>query len=172
MLISISVWIESNGARLRLFLAIASVATLTACSNIPSGMNPAPKIIEADGNSYVACSGFITVYEPSRDIADSSSSQKTYELTFTDDYGKAQDLKRVKSYTIIRPGQNEAGSPPDTKQVLSYAMPAVATPDNTTTVYSNGQPMIKGSIVLFGNNGDAGRARWEGPGKWQPVPCD
>jgi hypothetical protein len=171
MSISIAVQKRNNNvARLCLLLAITSAATLTACANIPGGMNSAPKVIEADGTSYVACSGFITVYQPSRDVADSS--QKTYEITFTDDYGKAQDLKRVKSYSILKPDQNEAGSPTGTKQVLTYAMPDVATPENMTTTYSNGQPMIKGSIVDFGDKGDAGRARWQGPGKWEPVPCD
>jgi hypothetical protein len=171
MLTSIVVCRRNNNAgRLWLLLAITSAATLTACANIPGGMNAAPKIIEADGTFYVACSGFITVYQPSRDVADSS--QKTYEITFTDDYGKEQDLKRVKSYSVLRPDQNEAGSPPGTKQVLNYAMAAVANPANTTTKYSNGQPIIKGSIVYFGEKGDAGRARWQGPGKWEPVPCN
>jgi len=156
--------------RLRLLLVAAFAAILTACSNIPSGTSAAPKIIVADGSSYTACSGFIVVYQPSRDVADSS--QKTYEITFTDDYGKTRDLKRVNSYTILRPDQNEAGSPPGAKQVLTYAMPAAAIPENTTTVYSNGQPIIKGSMVWFGKDGDAGRARWQGPGKWEPVPCN
>jgi hypothetical protein len=103
---------------------ITSTATLTACSNIPNGTSLAPKTIEADGNYYVACSGFITVYQPSRDVADSS--QKTYEITFTDDYGKAQDLRRIKSFVVLRPDENEAGSPPHPKQALTYAMPGVA----------------------------------------------
>lgn len=129
-----------------------------ACSNVPSTFSPAPKIIEADDHDYTACSGLIVIYQPSRDVA--SSSQKTYEITFTDDFGKAQDLKRVKSYTILNPDR-----------VLTYAMPYAANPENMTTVYGDGQPMIKGSMVWFGNKGDAGRARWQGPGKWEAVPC-
>lgn len=160
----------TNRARLGLVLVLATGAMLPACSNVPSAMSSAPKIIEADGNYYTACSGTIFIYQPSRDVGDSS--QKTYEVTFTDDYGKAQDLKPVKSYTILKPDQSESGSPPNAKQALTYAMPAAANPENMTTVYSNGQPMTEGSIVWFGNNGDSGRARWEGPGKWEAVPCN
>lgn len=130
------------------------------CNSIPSGISTAPKEIEADHAAYVACEGFVIVYHPSRDIADSSS--KTYEITFTDDYGKSQDLKDISVYTIREPAVGQA---------LNYAMPSVASPSNTSTTYSNGQPIPMGGVVMFGNYGDQGRAIWLGPGKWKPVPC-
>ena len=73
----------------------------------------APKIVEADGSVYTACSGLITVYHPSREVADSSD--RTYEITFTDEFGKDQDLKQVRSYRILQP-----------TETLRYAMPAEA----------------------------------------------
>lgn len=83
-----------------------------------------------------------------------------YEVVFTDDYGKAVDLKDVISYTVKDPPKD-----------ASYAMATVATPDNLTTSYSDGRPIQPGAIVFFGKDGDQGRARWRGKGQWSPVPC-
>jgi hypothetical protein len=140
-------------------ILLFAVSAMGGCKNIPSGVSTAPKVIEADRAQFVGCSGLIKVYAPSRDVADSS--EKSYEITFTDQYGQQQDLKRVRSYTVSAPDG----------QSLYYAMPSVATPANTSTTYSNGEAMIPGSVVLFGKDGGNGRARWMGPGQWEPVPC-
>jgi hypothetical protein len=150
-----------------LALAIMVCMLSSFACRTPSGISSAPKIIEADGVEYIACSGLITVYQPSRDVADSS--QQTYEITFTDEFGESIDLKQVKNYTILRPDSNEAGPPPSTKRLLTYAMPAAANPSNNATTYSSGEPMHVGDIVTFGKG--QGKARWLGPGKWEPVPC-
>ena len=144
----------------RLAFLMALTFSWSGCENIPSGVSVAPKLIEADGSLYTACEGYITVYHPSRDIADSSS--QTYEITFTDDYGKARDLKDVKAYTIRK---TEPNLP------LNYATPAGANPSDTTTKESNGQPLMVGHTYWFGKDGDEGRVKWAGPGKWEPVPC-
>jgi hypothetical protein len=142
----------------RLMLALFALSLLCGCRNIPNNWYTAPKTIQADGSTYLACEGVITLYSPSRGIVDSSS--KSYELLFTDDYGQQKDIKSITSYSI-----EEA---PD----AHYAMPDVTTPENMTTTYSNGTPMTTGSTVFFGqHNGDQGRAIWNGPGKWSPVPC-
>jgi hypothetical protein len=129
-----------------------------ACNDIPTHVSRSPKIIEADGNQYTACTGDITVYEPSREVAESS--QRTYEITFTDNYGGEEDLQDVRTYTVRSPKSGE---------VLDYAMPPEAVPSNTGTTYSGGQPIQPGDIVTFGKG--EGKARWLGPGKWEPVPC-
>lgn len=143
--------------------ALAALTVILAlfccgCGDVPRTVRTAPKIIEAGGVQYTACEGFITVYRPSRDVADSS--RETYEITFSDEYGKERDLKGLSGYTIREPG---------TSQALSYAMPPEANPSNTARTYSNGRPLSVGDVVTFGNAGS--RARWNGPGQWEPVPC-
>jgi len=140
-----------------LFIVVALAFLLCGCQYIPEHLHFAPKTVEADGQVYLACEGAIWIYSPSRDIA-SSSSSKSYEVVFTDDYGHSRDLKDLSSYTVS-----------DAADDAHYAM-SPATVDNTTTAYSDGTPMKPGAIVLFGK-GDAGRAIWNGPGKWSPVPC-
>jgi len=116
-----------------------------------------PKRILANGSEYTACEGAILLYHPSRGIVASNTS--TYEIVFTDEYGQHQDLKDLTSYTVR--------DYPD----AHYAMPYWANADNKTTTYSNGTPLHSGNVVLWGEQGKAGRARWDGPGKWEPVPC-
>jgi hypothetical protein len=141
-------------------LAVLIILLSFGWKNVPSGISTAPKLIVVDGTTYVACEGFIKVYQPSREIADSS--RKTYEITFTDEYGRTRDARGVKDYTIRQPEEG---------QTLNYAMPSFANPSNTTTTFSDGQPFHPGNVVVWGNNGDEGRAKWLGPGKWEPVPC-
>jgi hypothetical protein len=138
---------------------LCMVAGSCGCDNVPAHAHPAPKTIIANGREYLACEGFVTVYDPSRDIASSSSSHM-YEIVFTDDYGKSMDLKDVTSYTVK-----------DAPKDASYTMAAVATSDNLSTTYSNGQPIQQGATVVFGKDGDGGRAIWNGKGKWSPAPC-
>ena len=148
------------GRIVRAILTIISMTCSFGCNRIPSSVSMAPKIIEADGAEYIACEGFVNVYQPSREIADSSS--KTYEISFTDEYGKTRDLKDIRIYTVREPQASEA---------LSHAMPAAANPSNTTITYENGQQIQPGSVVVFGKDRDEGEAEWLGPGKWKPVPC-
>jgi hypothetical protein len=131
---------------------------LCGCDEIPHRLISAPKDIEADGHFYLACEGYVRVYSPSRNVV--SSTSRSYEIVFTDDYGKAQDITSVSSYTIT-----------DAPKDASYAMSSLSNPENLSTTYSDGSKIKVGSDVLWGNNGDAGRARWNGPGKWSPVPC-
>jgi len=70
------------------------------------------------------------------------------------------DLKDVTSYTVK-----------DAPKDASYAMAAVANSSNLSTTYSNGQPLVPGSVVYFGKDGSDGRARWTGKGQWSPVSC-
>jgi hypothetical protein len=142
----------------RILCIVAAICLLSSCNQIPEHWHSAPKLIDADGSSYVACTGMIRVYNPSRDVT--SSSSPSYEIVFTDNYGQAQDLKNLKSYQVADVGHE-----------VYYVMPSSANPDNTTTTFSNGTPMTPGNIVFFGDNGSQGRARWDGPGKWNPVPC-
>ena len=132
---------------------------LCGCNEIPQHWYFAPKFIEADDEFHVACEGYITIYSPSRDVVSTSSTSQSYEIEFTDDYGKPEDLTNIKSYTI--------------RDALSanYAMSPQANSNDTGTTYSNGTPLKPGDQVQWGNNGDAGRAIWNSPGKWSPVPC-
>lgn len=126
------------------------------CSSVPSNFLTTPKEVEINGSRYLACGDVVWIYSPSRGIADSS--KKTYEITFDDEYGKAQDFKELTAYTI-----RDADD-------ATYAMPNPAPrPDMTT--HSGGYRFTNGEIVLFGNQGDAGRAKYLGPGNWKPVPC-
>ena len=133
-----------------------SLVLLCGCSNVPSNFFFTPKEVEIDGSRHLACGDLVWVYSPSRGIADSS--KKTYEITFGDEYGQSQDFKEVTAYTI----RDADGA--------TYAMPSPPPrPDMTT--YSGGSPFTYGGTVLFGKQGDAGRAKYLGPGNWKPVPC-
>jgi hypothetical protein len=137
-------------------LLFALVLFVGGCSAVPANFYSTPKQMEIDGISYTACSGTIWIYSPSRDVA--SSTEKSYEVTFTDDYGRFEDLKDVKSYTITN------------EDYATYAMPdPVPGPDDTK--YSNGRPFVTGDVVWFGKDGSNGRATFISPGNWKPVPC-
>jgi hypothetical protein len=143
--------------RRALFLVV--VLPLLGCNHIPAHWHQAPKVVEVDGQNHLACKGSILIYSPSRNTA--SSSSNTYEIVFTDDYGQSQDAENVTSYSVS-----------DAPKDAHYAMSASASPDNLSTAYSNGIPFKPGNVVEWGSNGNAGRAIWEGPGKWVPVPCE
>jgi len=142
---------------MRMF-CLLSLLPFVGCGYIPDHAHSAPKSVEADGTHYLACEGMILVYSPSKEVA--SASSKTYEIEFTDDYGKPVDLKLVGSYMIT-----------DAPSDAHYAMSDYANPANMTTAYSNGTPFTPGVIVLWGDKGSLGRAKWKGPGEWLPVPC-
>lgn len=141
---------------LPLLVALFLSVPISACSYVPTNYSSPPKEIEIDGTSHIACGDVIWIYSPSRNIADST--KKTYEITFTDDYGQPQDFKEVQSYTI-RKIEN-----------ATYAMPDPL-PGPKIRQYSNGVSFRPGEVVLLGKRGDAGRAKFIGPGNWKPVPC-
>lgn len=116
-------------------LTLALLLCVSGCSSTPSNFFTTPKELQLDGNRYLACTGVIWLYNPSRGIADSS--KKMFEFTFIDEYGQDQDIKEVSSYTI-----REA---PEATFATPYSMPG---PD--VTKYSNGQPFITGNLYLFG----------------------
>jgi hypothetical protein len=134
------------------------LALTGGCDEVPDHTHFAPKTVVVDKQEYLACEGYIRIYHPPRDVASSSSSH--YEIVFTDDYGQPMDLKDVASYTVK-----------DAPKDASYAMAGVANSLNLSTTYSNGQPLVPGSVVYFGKDGSDGRARWNGKGQWAPVLC-
>jgi hypothetical protein len=136
--------------------AVTFLLFASGCSSVPSNFFSAPKELQLDGNFYLACTDFVYLYSPSRDIA--SSSAKTYEFTFIDDYGQEQDVKDISTYTI-----REAPN-------ATFAMPSPV-PGPEITTYRGGTHFTLGSIIRFGENGKGGRARYVGPGEWKPVPC-
>jgi hypothetical protein len=138
-------------------LCMFSLISLCGCDEVPLHWFSAPQTVTADGQVHLACEGVIRVYSPSRDIKASSSS-KSYEVVFTDEYGQSQDLTDLTSYTIS-----------DAPKDAHYAM-GPATPENLSKTYSDGTPMQVGGTVLF-SEGKSGRAIWHGSGKWSPIPC-
>ena len=144
---------------MRLLLTIAVFVTRLAVVGyeyMPAHLHMAPKIIQANGVSYLACEGWITVYSPSKEVA--SSSPKSYEVTFYDGSGKYQDLAGLSSYTIV-----------DAPDNAHYDMPIEANGKNMSDLAPNGSLLTPGQTVFYG--GSLGRAIWEGPGKWKSVPC-
>lgn len=106
-----------------------SLIPLCGCDEVPLHWFSAPQTVTADGQVHLACGGIIRIYSPSRDIKASSSS-KSYEVVFNDEYGQSQDLTDLTSYTIS-----------DAQKDAHYAMPYVATPDNLSRTFSNGTPL-------------------------------
>jgi hypothetical protein len=127
---------------------------------MPAHLHAAPKIIQANGISYLACEGWITVYSPSREVA--SSSPKSYEITFYDGSGKYQDLKALGFYAIV-----------DAPSNAHYDVPIEASPKNMSQLAPNGSRLTPGQTVFYGYSDDRalGRVIWDGPGKWRSVPC-
>lgn len=154
---------EGAGFVVLLLLAVAGYYGYQRFKDSWNGPSPiktidAPKRIVADGVLYIACEGSISVYSPPRDIVASGGEKKLYEVVFTDDFGQQQDLKDVSSYEIAKATDAQ------------YAIGSYATESNTTTAYADGTPIHVGDVVLF-RQGKDGRARWNGVGKWAPVPC-
>jgi hypothetical protein len=166
-------------ALLRYFILALASMLLSSCSLFHSNFYSSPKSIRADGITYTARRDTIWLYSPSRDVA--SSSEKTYEATFVDEFGHYQDVKDIRSYSIT----DELDA--------TYAMPG-SLPGPDVTTYSTGGPFMPGDIVLFGTdtfgptegtqrtfrqadgtqfgkNRDFEMATYEGPGDWKPVPC-
>jgi hypothetical protein len=125
------------------------ILVTSGCSEVPSNYFSAPKELEIDGTSHIACTGVIWIYSPSRNVADSTT--KSYEITFTDDYGRPQDLRDVRSYTIRN------------AESATYAMPDPA-PGPGITHYSDGTPFTSGQIVFFGKDGDGEEQSLLAPG--------
>jgi hypothetical protein len=131
------------------------VIGIMGCSKVPK-YDFSPKAIRANGFSYTACEGIIRVYSPSRNVE--SSSSITYEITFTDEFGQHQELKDLTYYSI------------EQIKDANYAMP-YPLPGPDSIKYSNGEPFKHGDKILWGKEGDKGRAIYKGPGQWDPVPC-
>ena len=127
---------------------------------LPAHLHAAPKLIQANGITYLACEGWITVYSPSREVA--SSSPKSYEITFYDSSGAFQDVKGLGFYAIV-----------DAPSNAHYDMPIAASPKNMSDLAPNGSLLTPGQTVFYGYSDDRakGRAIWDGPGKWKSVPC-
>lgn len=141
-------------------LVIFALLAIVAHVYMPEHLHAAPKIIQANGISFLACEGWITVYSPSREVA--SSSPKSYEITFYDGSGKFQDLKGLGFYAIVEAPSN-----------AHYDMPIEASRKNKSDLAPNGSRLTPGQTVVYGYSDDSasGRAIWDGPGNMKSVPC-
>src|ERR1700742_815320 len=94
LLVIETVWNVKLPWRLLLFSIIAGCLVLASC-NCDVLPENAPKLIEADGQTYVACEGFIWVSTQSSDLSGAS-----YSVKFTQKDNISRDLRGVKKLDI------------------------------------------------------------------------
>jgi hypothetical protein len=148
---------------MKFLLTVVVIASLAVVGYeyMSAHLYTAPKIIQANGISYLACEGWITVYSNPREVA--SSSPKSHEITFYDGSGRYQELKAFGFYAIV-----------DAPGKAHYDMPIEANRKNKSDVAPNGSLLTSGETVFYGykdDRGAIGRAIWDGPGRWRSVPC-
>lgn len=98
--------------RMLTLLIVFTISTLTcACSDVKQ----APKLIDADGDVHVACSGFVTI---------SGDVQQGYEVRFTDDDGSSHDLRGIHKLEVSDPPDGNDFCPKQKKASSSSAAPA------------------------------------------------
>lgn len=102
------------------------------------GYYSAPKVIEADGASYVACSGIVHVSSDGGLFG----SETTYSISFTNDDNTDTVVRGVRSVTIT-------SIPTLVKSSLQTNLP-----DPKTDTDKNRTPFVEGSTYLSGGPGD------------------
>jgi hypothetical protein len=131
---------------LRVSTAIVMALYLSACDNI----QVAPKIIRADGVSYLSCKGLIWVDKTSGMF----SSDTAFKIAFTDSGNMSRSIWGIKSLSISDPQAYEIAPFPN------------HIPDPKLEVDINGKPYVNGNIYTWPDGSKAELVS----GKWKPVP--
>lgn len=108
----------------------------------------APRIIDADGEQYIACEGIVLV----NDDSGLFSNKPIYKISFTDLAGKNHVIRGVQNLHVSQPNDNIAPMP--------YYLP-----DVEKNADINGKPYIEGNIYTWENGAKAKLVK----GKWAPV---
>lgn len=132
----------------RIFAAIALAICLSACDSAQVG----PKIIDADGDSYLACSGIVWIDKTSGMF----SSDTVFKVSFTDSGNMKHTLWGIKKISIRDPQAYEL-----------VPLPAYL-PDPKVVSDVDGKPFVSGNIYSWP---DGSKAELAGD-KWKPVKID
>ena len=77
--------------KLQMVVVVSGCVLLAGCSDIPS---LSPKVIEADGGTFVACSGLVWV------TSELFSGAGTFKITFTDAAGLGHTIRGLKKVEV------------------------------------------------------------------------
>lgn len=131
--------------KLRASVAIALALCLSACDNV----QVAPKIINADGESYFACSGLVWVDKTSGTF----TSDTVLKVNFTDSGNMRHTLWGIRKLSINDPPAYEVAPFPSD------------IPDPKVALDVDGKPYVNGKTYTWS---DGSKAELVGD-KWKPV---
>ena len=131
--------------KLRTSAAISLALCLSACDNA----QVAPKIIDADGKSYLACTGLVWVDKTSGTF----SSETVFKVSFTDSGNMSHTIWGIRKLSLNDPPTYELAPFP------SYI------PDPKVDLDVDGKPFVNGRIYTWF---DGSKAELVGD-KWKPV---
>ena len=127
----------------RLAPVIISGALLAAgCDDVSNS----PKIVEADGQTYIACRGLVWVTSEGGGLLGGS---EIFKVSFTDAAGITHTLRGLKKVTVS-----------DVPTLVPAPMPL-----NPSLTTSDGKPVVEGNIYSWS---DGSKARFHN-GAWEPV---
>ena len=133
------------GEPVKLIAAAIAICLAAACSDVKKR---APRILIADGDSYVACRGDVLIKNDNPLLGNAAS----FQVQFTDAQGFDHVLKGVQKISLIEIGEFEPLPMPD------------PLPDVHAKT-SSGNPVVEGNPYTWP---DGTRAILRG-GKWRPV---
>lgn len=136
-----------NSGRCPRFCAVfilGFVAIFASC-----GYHSTPKMINADGNDYIACSGYIHISSDGALL----SGENTYSLSFAGEGDTAFVLKGVRKITLT-----------SVPKMVPSSLPAYL-PDVKTEFDRDGKPYVEGNTYTFAD----GKVATVRNGQWVPV---
>jgi hypothetical protein len=120
---------------------------VNGCDDIQSS----PKIIEADGQTHIACQeGAVWVTSEGGGLLGGTS---TFKVSYTDVEGLGYVLRGIKAVQVS-----------DVPKLVDAPMPS-GSPDSPANFTSEGTPVVEGQVYFWP---DGTRARSHN-GKWEPV---
>jgi hypothetical protein len=123
-------------------VAIGSCLFAAGCDNVTSS----PKMIEADGQTYIACKDLVWVSIEGGGLLGGG---ETYKITFTDAAGLSHTLRGIKKVEMT-----------DVPGMVPAPMPR-----NPTMTSSDGKPVVEGNVYTWS---DGSKARLHN-GAWEAV---
>ncbi|WP_147373751.1 hypothetical protein [Massilia cavernae] len=123
---------------LRASTVIAMALCLSACDSV----QPGPKIIDADGDSYLACSGLVWVDKTSGTF----SSDTVFKVSFTDSGNMKHTLWGIKKVSCRDPPGHE----------LCPTTALVYIPDPKVCRMLDGKPFVNGIFYSWPDGSKAG----------------
>lgn len=132
-------------AKHRAFASITVAMCLSGCDSV----RMAPQIIDADGQTYLACTGLVWA----KDTSGLFSGDTVFKVSFTDSGNKSHTIWGIRKLSISEPPAEEVAPFP------------ANVPDPSVTLDVDGKAFVNGRTYTWP---DGSKAELVG-GKWKPV---